>query len=126
VGSDVESLSIEIWATLDDGQDKRVIGHGNLDVVGLVDDSPGVGNREMDSTWPRVSYKPSWNNVWPILRWGVIRRGGGGLSSFPDLVVFHECPIGIAERGHLVVNSYGEAELGVGKRPKRRIWRIRS
>jgi len=93
-----------------------------LDVVGLVDDSLGIGDREVYSAWPRVLYEPGWNNVWPVLGWGVIRRGSGGLSSFPDLVVLHECPISIAERGCLVVNSYGKPELGMGKRPNRRIW----
>src|SRR6266404_8586819 len=125
-GSDVKSLSIQIRAAFDNGQDEWVIGHGDLDVVGLVDDSSRVGDREVNSAWPCVSYEPGRNNVWPVLGWGVIRRGGGSLTLAPDLVVLHEGSIGIAERGRLVVNSYGEVELGMGNRPKRRIWRIRS
>src|SRR6266404_514312 len=66
-GSDVESLSVQIWATFDDGQDERIIGHDDLDVVRLVGVSSRVGDREMNSTWPHVSYEPSQNNVWPVL-----------------------------------------------------------
>jgi len=71
--SDVKSLSIHIWTTLDDGKNERVICHDDLDVVGLVDDSSRVSDREMDSAWPLVSYEPGQNNVWPILGWGIIR-----------------------------------------------------
>ncbi|SRR6266404_1159986 len=121
-GSDVESLTIQIWAALDDCEHEWVVSHGDLDVVWLVNDSLRVGDREVNAAWPCVLYKPGRNNVWPVLGWGIIRRGGGILMPLPDLMVLHECPISMAERGHLVVNSYGEVELGMGKRPNRRIW----
>jgi len=73
VGSDMESLTIQIWTALDDGKDEWVIGHGDLYVVGLVDDSSRVGDREVNSAWPLVLYEPGQNNVWPVLGWGVIR-----------------------------------------------------
>ncbi len=73
MGSDVKSLAIQIRAALNDGEYERVVSHGNLDVVGLVNDSLRVGDREVNAAWPRVSYEPGWNNVWPVLGWGVIR-----------------------------------------------------
>jgi len=101
-------LSIQVGATLDDSEDKRIVGPDYLDVVRLVDDAIGVGDRKVNSPRSLVSYEPGQDNVWVVEGWGVV------FVPFPDFVVLHKGAIGMAERGHLMVNAYGKVELGMG------------
>src|SRR6266404_7310558 len=110
----VQSLSIQVWVVLDDGQDKWVVGHYDLDVVGLLGLSLQVSDREVNSSRSFVLYEPNRHNVWLVFGWGVVGRGGGDITESPGLVMVHGGTIGMAERRGLVADGDGQAKLGVG------------
>src|SRR6266404_9617006 len=118
---DVQSLPIQVWVVLDDGKDEGVVGHYDLYVVGLLGPSLQVGDREVNSSRSFVPYEPNRHNVWPVLGWGVVGRGGGDVAESPGLVVVHGGAIGVAEWGCLITNQYGKSEYGVGNGP---VWNI--
>src|SRR6266404_3566552 len=117
----VQSLSIQVWVVLDAGEDKWVVGHYDLDVVGLLGMSLQVRDQEVNSSRSFIPYEPNRHNVWPVFGWGVVGRCGWDFTEFPGFVVAHGGPIGVTERGRLVANWYGKMELGVGNRS---IWNI--
>src|SRR6266404_8744581 len=117
----VQSLSIQVWVVLDAGEDKWVVGHYDLDVVGLLGPSLQVRDREVNSSRSFIPYEPNRHNVWPVLGWGVVGRGGGDVAESPGLVVVHGGAIGVAEWGCLITNQYGKSEYGVGNGP---VWNI--
>src|SRR6266404_6232608 len=114
MGLDVQSLAVEVWVVLDDGEDKGVVGHYDLDVVGLLGVSLQVRDREVNSSKSFVLYKPRRHNVRPVFGWGVVGQCRGDPSELPGLSVAHGGPIGVTERGRFIANWYGKAELGVG------------
>ena len=114
MGLDVQSLAIEVGVVLDDGEDKGVVGHYDLDIVGLLGPSLQVSDREVNSSRSFVPYEPNRHNVRPVFGWGVVGRGGGDVTEPPGLMMVHGGAIGMAKWGGLVANGNGKAELGVG------------
>ena len=114
-GLDVECLPIEIRIVPDNHQDEGVVGHHNLNIVRLSGESLEVSNWEVDPPGSFVPHEPNRHNVCPVVvGWGVVGRGGRDVAEPPDLAMAHGGAIGMAERGRLIVNWYGESELGVG------------
>ncbi len=120
-GRDVQGLTVQVQVVLHDGEDEGVISHDDLDVVRLLGPSLQVSDREVNSSRSFVPYEPNRHNVRPVFGWGVVGRHRGDSSELPGLVVVHDGPIGMAERGCLVANWNGKAELGVGNRS---VWNI--
>ncbi len=117
----MEGLAIKVRVVPDYSQDKRVVGHHNLYIIRLVGDSLEVSDWEVNPSGSLVLHEPDWDNVCPVIGWGVVGRGSGGFSCFPNLAVTHGGPIGMAERGCLIANWYGKLELGVGNGSSRNI-----
>src|SRR6266404_2217269 len=72
-GLDVQSLAVQVWVVLDDGEDKGVVGHHDLDVVGLLGPALEVCDREVNSSRSFVPYEPSRHNVRPVFGRGMVR-----------------------------------------------------
>src|SRR6266404_1849354 len=124
-GLDVQSLAVEVWVVLDDGEDEGVIGHYDLDIVWLLGPALEICDREVNSSRSFVPYEPNRHNVRPVLGWGVVGRGGGnGVSELPGVAMVHGGAISVAEWGHLFADWDGEAEAGVGNGSVRNIARI--
>ena len=74
---DVEGLAVEVGVVSDYSQDKRVIGHHNLNIVRLSGDSLEVSNWEVNPPGSLILYEPNQDNVCLVIGWGVVRQGGG-------------------------------------------------
>src|SRR6266404_4321537 len=123
-GLDVQSLAVQVGVVLDDGKDEGVVGHYDLDVVGLLGMALEVCDREVNSSRSFVLYEPSRHNVWPVFGWGVVGRGGGDNSVLPGPAVVHCGAVCMAEWGRLFADRDGKAEAGVGNGSVRNTARI--
>src|SRR6266404_3349261 len=96
-GLDVQSLAVEIRVVPHNGQDEGVVGHYDLDVVGLLGLAFEVGDREVNSARSFVPYERSRHNVRPVFGWGVVGRGGSsGVPELPGAAVVHGGAVGVA------------------------------
>ena len=100
----MQGLSVQIRVILDDGQYKWVVSHYNLNIIRLSGDSLEVSDGEVDPPCSLVLHEPNWHNIWLVVGWGIVRRGGGDITEPPDFVMAHGGAIGMAERGGLVAN----------------------
>src|SRR6266404_5372783 len=114
VGLDVERLPVEVQIVLDNCQDEGVVGHHNLNIVRLSGESLEVSNWEVDPPGSFVPHEPNRHNIQLVVGWGVVGGCSGDFSEAPDLAMSHGGAIGMAERGRLVANWYGQSELGMG------------
>src|SRR6266404_4170987 len=113
-GFDVQRLAVEVGVVLDNGEDERVIGHYDLDVVGLLGPAFEICDGEINSSRSFVPYEPSRHNVRPVFGWGVVGRGRNDFPELPSLAVVHGGAICVAEWGCFVANRDGETKAGVG------------
>ncbi len=103
---------------LDDGQHKGVVGHDEVDVVGMLGDSIGVCDGEWDEIKSLILYESRWDIQCKDV------AGDSVLTS--DFIRLDGGTVSMATKGGFISLWHGEAELGVGNWPNRNIWQIRS